>query len=123
MKVFNIETARALLDLEIRDDNCVIQALHLRASLRQAVEFLSQFQQTSVPGASFEVLDAHRMVQYRRIDDGLVEVRMDPRLLWNDETLDELGVVRFRLTIGDLHAMMTELGYGAIQGPWNEITQ
>lgn len=108
MKKWDTKTARALLETSRGVISESLEIDRLRASLGQALSFVEQFRGS--PDDSFEEpfssLDSCGRVQYRRVRDGLVDVRLDARMWWYEEHTDELGVVRFRLTVGDLEQMM-----------------
>lgn len=104
MKSFDISRAEFLLQ-----DSMASQSA-LKESLKEAVDFVKQFQRPLAIEGGWVSLDERGFVQFRYLYNQVVEVRVRPELWWYMPEVDDLGIVRFRLTEDDLEKMLMALG-------------
>ncbi len=92
-----------------------VEVRHLRAALQNLIGYFNQFRPISTEGFEFSPLDKAEMVQSRRLNEEVIEVKVRPELV----ALEQDGSLVFRLTSLDLNLMLLELGSSV----WQDETE
>lgn len=103
MKLFDLSRARYLLQ------NATSTKDMLKNSLKEAVDFVEQFQQPLDIEGGWVSLDKRDFIQYQHLYNEIIEVKVRPELWWYTPETDDLGTVRLRLIKDDLEKMLTTL--------------